>query len=193
MNFFMHILSALFLIVLNNFSSKHSFIDSFGTVENHSNNSEKYLFISVVLIPIWVGRGNFNPLSPFFYWFSHNNSETFSNISLERFVPNSSLSPYIRQSQTREWGISDFRIFGQYLIKEDCHNSRTSNDICVKLQSLTERDKRNTTTSKKLDDNVISANYEVRFRKPDSRRSVCKSTFSLTKHLQKLKTELKKL
>ena len=193
MNFFMHILSALFLIVLNNFSSKHSFIGSFGTVENNSNNSEKYLFISVVLTLIWVGRGNFNPLSPFFYWSSHNNSETFSNISLERFVPNSSLSPYIRQSQTREWGISDFRIFGQYLIKEDCHNSRTSNDICVKLQSLTERDKRNTTTSKKLDDNVISANYEVRFRKPDSRRSVCKSTFSLTKHLQKLKTELKKL
>ena len=193
MNFFMHILSALFLIVLNNFSSKHSFIGSFGTVENHSNNSEKYLFISVVLTLIWVGRGNFNPLSPFFYWSSHNNSETFSNISLERFVPNSPQSPYIRQSQTREWGISDFRIFGQYLIKEDCHNSRTSNDICVKLQSLTERDKRNTTTSKKLDDNVISANYEVRFRKPDSRRSVCKSTFSLTKHLQKLKTELKKL
>ena len=193
MNFFMHILSALFLIVLNNFSSKHSFIGSFGTVENHSNNSEKYLFISVVLTLIWVGRGNFNPLSPFFYWSSHNNSETFSNISLERFVPNSPQSPYIRQSQTREWGISDFRIFGQYLIKEDCHNSRTSNDICVKLQSLTECDKRNTTTSKKLDDNVISANYEVRFRKPDSRRSVCKSTFSLTKHLQKLKTELKKL
>ena len=150
MNSFMHIHPALFLIVLNNFSSKHSFIGSFGKLENNSNNSEKYLFISVVLTLIWVGRGNFNPLSPFFYWSSHNNSETFSNISLERFVPNSPQSPYIRQSQTREWGISDFRIFGQYLIKEDCHNSRTSNDICVKLRPLTERDKRNTTTSKKI-------------------------------------------
>ena len=102
MNSFMQILPSLFLIVLNNLSSKHSFVGSLGTVENHLNNSEKFHFISDVLTLIWVGRGNFNPLSPFFCWSSHNNSETFSNISFERFVPNPSQSPYIRQSQTRQ-------------------------------------------------------------------------------------------
>ena len=31
------------------------------------------------------------------------------------------------------WGISDFRISSQSLIKKNCHNSRTSNDIDMKL------------------------------------------------------------
>ena len=47
-------------------------------------------------------------------------------------------------------GISDFRISGQSLIKVNCHNSRTSNDIEMKLGPLTKLDKRNKTTSKKL-------------------------------------------
>ena len=47
-------------------------------------------------------------------------------------------------------GISDFRIFGQSLIKENCHNSRTSDDVDMKLGPVTKLDKRNKTTSKKL-------------------------------------------
>ena len=35
-------------------------------------------------------------------------------------------------------------------MKENCHNSRTSDDIDMKLGSLTELDKRNKTTSKNL-------------------------------------------
>ena len=47
-------------------------------------------------------------------------------------------------------GISDFWISGQSLIKGNCHNSRTSNDIDMKLGPVTKIDKINKTTSKKL-------------------------------------------
>ena len=52
--------------------------------------------------------------------------------------------------QNSDGGISDFRISGQSLIKENCHNSRTSDDIDMKLGPLTKVDKRNKTTSKNL-------------------------------------------
>ena len=45
---------------------------------------------------------------------------------------------------------SDFRISGQSLIKENCHNSRTSDDIDMKLGPVTKLDKKNKATSKKL-------------------------------------------
>ena len=49
------------------------------------------------------------------------------------------------------WGSFRFPdISGQSLIKENCHNSRTSGDIDIKLGPVTKRDKRNKTTSKKL-------------------------------------------
>ena len=57
-----------------------------------------------------------------------------------------------------------FPIFG-YLVKslvnKNCNNSRNSDDIDVKLGPATKLDKRNTTTSKKFDDDVVSANYDV--------------------------------
>ena len=43
-----------------------------------------------------------------------------------------------------------FRISGQSLIKENCYNSRTSDNIDLKLRPVTRIGKRNTTTSKKL-------------------------------------------
>ena len=63
--------------------------------------------------------------------------------------------------QNSDRGISDFRISGQSLIKENCHNSRTSDDIDMKLGPVTKLDKRNKTTSKKFDVDVMSANYDV--------------------------------
>ena len=47
-------------------------------------------------------------------------------------------------------GISDFRISGQSLIKENCHNSRTSDDTDMKLVPVPKLYKRNLTTSKNL-------------------------------------------
>ena len=63
-------------------------------------------------------------------------------------------SPDIWQKSDR--GIFDFRIAGQSLIKENCHNSRTSYDIDNKLGLVTKLDKRNKTTSKKIDVDVMS-------------------------------------
>ena len=40
---------------------------------------------------------------------------------------------------------SDLRILGQSLIKGNCHNYRTSDDIDMKLRSVTKLDKRNKT------------------------------------------------
>ena len=63
-------------------------------------------------------------------------------------IHNSPQSPDIGQNS--DGGISDFRISGQSLIKENCHNSKTSDDIDMKLGPVTKLDKRNKTTSKNL-------------------------------------------
>ena len=57
-------------------------------------------------------------------------------------------------------GISDFQISGQYLIIENCHNSRTSDDIDIKRGPVTKLDNRKKTASKTFDD-VLSANCDV--------------------------------
>ena len=51
--------------------------------------------------------------------------------------------------QNSDGGISDFWISGQSLIKGNCHNSRTNDDIDMKLEPVTKLDKRKKTTSKK--------------------------------------------
>ena len=58
-------------------------------------------------------------------------------------------------------GISDFRISGQFLIKENCHNSRTSDDIEMKLGLVNKLDKASKATLKKIDVNVMSENCDV--------------------------------
>ena len=89
--------------------------------------------------------------------------------------------------------ISYFRISGQSLINENYHNSRTS-DIDMKLGPVPKRYNRNKTTSKKVDDDVMSTNYDVivifpiygqfgAIRKPDSGRIVCKTYIFITSNL----------
>ena len=95
------------------------------------------------------------------YWFCLNNSDTVKAVTLafcsiqSNFVGDVldnfgihyfSQSPDIGQNS--DGGISDFRISGQSLIKENCHNSRTSDDIDMKLGPVTKLDKRNKTVSK---------------------------------------------
>ena len=97
---------------------------------------------------------------------------------------NSSQSPDIGQNS--DGSISDFRISGQSLIKENCHNSRTSDDFDMKLGPVTKLDKRNKTRSKKFDEDVMSGNCDVivifqifsqfgAVRRPDSGHRVCES------------------
>ena len=58
-------------------------------------------------------------------------------------IPNSPQSPDIGQNSDR--GIFNFRISGQFLIKQNCHNSRTSDDIDMKIGAVTKLDMRNKT------------------------------------------------
>ena len=74
------------------------------------------------------------------------NFEPFSQILLETIAPNLD---------------SNFRIFGQSIIKENFHNSRTSDDIDMKLRPVTKLHSRNKKTSIKFDDDVISENCDV--------------------------------
>ena len=52
--------------------------------------------------------------------------------------------------QYSDGDIFDFWIFGQSFINENCHNSRTSHDIDMKLGLVTKLDKRNEARSKNL-------------------------------------------
>ena len=92
----------------------------------------------------------------------------------------------------------DFRISGQSLIKENCHNFRTSDDIDMNLGPVTKLDKENKITSTKISDNAILANCDdtVIFpiygqfgaiQKPDSGRIVCKPYTFINKNLRSYK------
>ena len=70
-------------------------------------------------------------------------------------------------------------------MKENCYNSGTSDDTGMKLGPVTKLEKRNKTTSKKIDDNAMSSNCDIRvvfpiysqlraIRNPDSGCIVCK-------------------
>ena len=56
----------------------------------------------------------------------------------------------------QKWGgdISDFRISGQSLVKENWHNSRTSGDIDIKLGQVTKLHTGIKKTLKKIDDDI---------------------------------------
>ena len=79
-------------------------------------------------------------------WFSSNNSKTvkartLTSCSVQKIlirdirtissIPNLSKLPVIRQNPRA--GVSNFCISGQSLLNENCHNSRTSDDIEMKL------------------------------------------------------------
>ena len=96
-------------------------------------------------------------------------------------------------------------VSGQSLIKENCHKSKTSNDTDMELGPVTKLDKRNKTTSKRLDDDVMSTNYDIivifpildqsrAIQKPHSRHIVCKMYISLivTSFLTKTTNRTKK-
>ena len=127
----------------------------------------------------------------------------FSNISLETFVPN--LVFLTRQNSAG--AIWDFRISGESLRNGDFHNSRTSDDIDMKLEPVTKLENRNKTTSKKKGDDVIWENCDTiaifpiygqfgAIRKPNSGGIVCE-TYVFTNSnlfiLEKMKAKLKNL
>ena len=52
-------------------------------------------------------------------------------------------------------------MLGQFLIRGNYHNSRTSDDIDMKLRPVTKPDQGNKKTSQNFDDNVMLANCDV--------------------------------
>ena len=64
-------------------------------------------------------------------------------------------------SKTLDGGIADFRISCKSLMKESSRNSRIINYVDMKLGPVAKLENRNKTTSKKIDDDVISANCDV--------------------------------
>ena len=113
-------------------------------------------------------------------------------------LPNPQSVPYSPQSpdigQNSEGSIFDFWIFGQSRIKINCFNSRTSDDTVMKLGPVTKRDRRYKATSKKIDDDFISENFDVitifsvygqfgAIRKPDSGGIVCKTYIFINSNL----------
>ena len=88
------------------------------------------------------------------------------------------LAPVSRYWENSDGGISGFWISGQSLIKENCHNFRTSNNIDMKLGPVTKLEK-------KIYDDVMSANCDFivifpisgqfgAIRKSDSGHLFCK-------------------
>ena len=89
-------------------------------------------------------------------------------------------------------------------MNENCHNSRTSHDIDMKLGPLTKAEKSNTATSKKKMDNDVMAEdfdvivffticgHTVTIRKRDSGRMVYKFSLTVTFYFTKLKIRTKK-
>ena len=97
-------------------------------------------------------------------------------------IPNSTQSPDIGPDPDGD--ISDFLISGHFLINENCHFSRKSYSIDMKLGPVPKIDKRNTATS--IDDDILSENCDViiiysiygqfgAIRKPDFGNMVCKT------------------
>ena len=96
--------------------------------------------------------------------------------------------------QNPDGGICDFRISGKSFINKNCHNSRTSLNIDMKLGLVTKLDKKNTATLKKINNDVMSVNCDVivffpildqfaTIRKPDSGRMVYKTYFFINNNL----------
>ena len=77
---------------------------------------------------------------------------------IKRGIPISYQFPGMGQNQTAYFRFPDF----WSMPFKQCHNWRTSNDIDMKLGPLTKRNKKNTTTSKSIEDIVMQTNYVVR-------------------------------
>ena len=81
------------------------------------------------------------------------------NVRAKFGIPNLPQSPDIGQGSDE--GIYNFWISGQSLIKENSRNSRTSDDIDMKLGPATKIDKNNKKTFKKFNDDIMSENCDV--------------------------------
>ena len=57
--------------------------------------------------------------------------------------------------------MSNFQISGQSFINQNCPNSKTSNDIDMKVGPVTKPEKKKHGNGKKIDDDFMSGNSDV--------------------------------
>ena len=146
------------------------------TIRVLTNNLFRAFGLFLTITQIWVReRSNFtSPLPVVFSLTTQKrwklkpwNSTAFTAILLEAFVPNlvSLTCPSFQisgKTQTGVFPISGFLFSISYKRKSSqLQNSRTSDDINMKLGSVTKLDKRNKNPLRKSDDDVISENYNV--------------------------------
>ena len=143
----------------------------------------------------WFYLSNLEMVKAVTLAFCSNQQHLIRDIHAKLGIPNLPQSPNIGEISDR--GIPGFRISGQSFIKNNCHNSRTSDDIDMKLGPVTKLDKSNKTKWKKFDDDVMLENCDVivifsiygqfgAIPKPDSGRRGYKSyVFVNCKLLQK--------
>ena len=101
----------------------------------------------VILHPCWFSLNNLKMVRPVTLAFCRILYHFIRDVRAKSGILYSPQSPDL--GKKLHGGITDFWISGQSLIKENYHNSRTSDDTNITLGQLTKLDKRNKTTSKK--------------------------------------------
>ena len=96
--------------------------------------------------PCWVFLKNLETVKSVALAFCSIQSFFIRDIHAKFGIPNSPESPDVGQSSGR--GISNFWISGQPLLNKNCDNSRTTNDIDMRIGLVSKLDRGNTTTSK---------------------------------------------
>ena len=111
-----------------------------------------------------------------------------------------SLTPPSLQILGKTQGYFRFPDFWSIPYKKNCHNSRTSDDIEMKLGSVNKLDKRNKTISKKFYFDIMSSKFDFivifsiygqfgAIPKPDSGRIICKSYIFINSNFLSYKNE----
>ena len=112
-----------------------------------------------VIISCWIFFNDSETVTAITLAFCRIKKFFIGNIRVKIGIPKSLLFPDIGQKW--EGGTSDFQISVQSIIKKNFHNFRISNDIDMRLEPVTKLDRRNKTTSKKSDNNIMSINCGV--------------------------------
>ena len=133
-----------------------------------------------------MAQGNFSPLLVFLNNAVMVKAATLAFCSIQQhFIRDVHVKFFISQSpdieQNSDWCISDFPISGQSLIQGNCHNSRTSDDIDMKLEPVIWQEKQNNfknlrmTSCRKIVKSVLFFQLTVNLEQSKSRILVAQS------------------
>ena len=133
-----------------------------------------------------MAQGNFGPLLVFLNNAAMVKAVTLAFCSIQQhFIRDVHAKFFISQSpdieQNSDWCTSDFPISGQSLIQGNCYNSRTSDDIDMKLEPVIWQEKQNNfknlkmTSCRKIVKSVLFFQLTVNLEQSKSRILVAQS------------------